>query len=50
MNYDRIAEIPHMSTNPTNPVSKMDARERSRILKILESNWQAETQPIVWNH
>src|ERR1700692_4760045 len=33
---------PHMSGNATTADSKMDARDRSRILKILESNWQAE--------
>lgn len=31
-----------MSTKPTSSVSMIDARDRSRILKILESNWQAE--------
>jgi VIT1/CCC1 family predicted Fe2+/Mn2+ transporter/rubrerythrin len=33
---------PDMSANASNADSKMDARDRSRILKILESNWQAE--------
>jgi len=32
-----------MSQDSTTPDSKMDARDRSRILAILESNWQAET-------
>jgi VIT1/CCC1 family predicted Fe2+/Mn2+ transporter/rubrerythrin len=31
-----------MSANATSADSKMDARDRRRILKILESNWQAE--------
>jgi VIT1/CCC1 family predicted Fe2+/Mn2+ transporter/rubrerythrin len=31
-----------MSANATGADSKLDARDRSRILKILESNWQAE--------
>jgi vacuolar iron transporter family protein len=31
-----------MSTNSASTDSKMAARDRSRILKILESNWQAE--------
>ncbi len=31
-----------MSTNSTTTVSKLDPRNRQRILKILESNWQAE--------
>ena len=31
-----------MNANTTSADSKMDARDRSRILKILESNWQAE--------
>src|ERR1700687_4126376 len=31
-----------MSANSASGDSKMDARDRSRILKILESNWQAE--------
>src|SRR5580692_1808529 len=31
-----------MSAQATSADSKMDARNRSRILKILESNWQAE--------
>src|ERR1700676_4566566 len=31
-----------MSANSASADSKMDARDRSRILKILESNWQAE--------
>src|SRR5271169_6729316 len=31
-----------MSVNSASADSKMDARDRSRILKILESNWQAE--------
>jgi vacuolar iron transporter family protein len=31
-----------MSANPTSAVPKIDARNRSRILKILDSNWQAE--------
>jgi vacuolar iron transporter family protein len=31
-----------MSANTTTTDSKMDARDRGRILKILESNWQAE--------
>jgi rubrerythrin len=31
-----------MTANATSADSKMDARDRSRILKILESNWQAE--------
>jgi vacuolar iron transporter family protein len=31
-----------MSANATSADSKIDARDRSRILKILESNWQAE--------
>jgi vacuolar iron transporter family protein len=31
-----------MSTHSANPISNLDARERSRILTILESNWQAE--------
>ena len=31
-----------MSANTTTSDSKMDARDRGRILKILESNWQAE--------
>src|SRR6202166_3450048 len=32
----------HMTANSTSAGSKMDVRDRSRILKILESNWQAE--------
>jgi VIT1/CCC1 family predicted Fe2+/Mn2+ transporter/rubrerythrin len=31
-----------MNTTSASADSKMDARDRSRILKILESNWQAE--------
>src|ERR1700688_2543521 len=31
-----------MNANATSADSKMDARDRGRILKILESNWQAE--------
>jgi vacuolar iron transporter family protein len=31
-----------MSANPASTAPKMDARNRGRILKILESNWQAE--------
>src|ERR1700681_775702 len=31
-----------MSANTTTTDSKMDSRDRNRILKILESNWQAE--------
>ncbi len=31
-----------MTENAANADSKMDARDRSRILKILKSNWQAE--------
>ena len=31
-----------MSANATNATTKLDARDRRRILKILESNWQAE--------
>jgi VIT1/CCC1 family predicted Fe2+/Mn2+ transporter/rubrerythrin len=31
-----------MSANSTSADSKLDAHDRSRILKILESNWQAE--------
>ena len=31
-----------MCANSANPESKMDSRNRKRILKILESNWQAE--------
>jgi vacuolar iron transporter family protein len=31
-----------MTANSTSADSKMDARDRRRILKILESNWQAE--------
>jgi len=31
-----------MNTNSTSPTSSLDAGERSRILTILESNWQAE--------
>lgn len=31
-----------MSTDATSATSTKDARERSRILRILESNWQAE--------
>jgi len=31
-----------MSANSTSSDSKLDARDRIRILKILESNWQAE--------
>ena len=31
-----------MSANPASADSKMDPRDRRRILKILESNWQAE--------
>src|SRR5579863_9820586 len=33
-----------MSINAESPDSKMGARDRSRILKILEGNWQAETR------
>ena len=33
-----------MSKNTESPDSKMGARDRSRILKILEGNWQAETR------
>ena len=33
-----------MSTNAESPDSKMGARDRSRILKILEGNWQAEVR------
>src|SRR6202049_1885733 len=32
----------HMTANSTSAGSKMDVRDRSRILKILENNWQAE--------
>jgi VIT1/CCC1 family predicted Fe2+/Mn2+ transporter/rubrerythrin len=31
-----------MNANPVNADSKMGARDRSRIIKILEGNWQAE--------
>ena len=31
-----------MTANATSADPKMDARDRRRILKILESNWQAE--------
>ena len=31
-----------MSADTTHAVSKLDARDRGRILKFLESNWQAE--------
>src|SRR5712692_1040787 len=31
-----------MSANSASADSEMDARDRGRILKILESNWQAE--------
>ena len=31
-----------MGTNPASADSKMGARDRGRILRILESNWQAE--------
>jgi VIT1/CCC1 family predicted Fe2+/Mn2+ transporter/rubrerythrin len=33
-----------MGSNPASAVASMDARNRNRILKILESNWQAEMQ------
>jgi VIT1/CCC1 family predicted Fe2+/Mn2+ transporter/rubrerythrin len=36
------AEIPCMTANAANPDSKLDPRDRTRILKILENNWQAE--------
>jgi len=31
-----------MSTDLTSPASRIDSPQRSHILKILESNWQAE--------
>ncbi len=31
-----------MTATPPSADSKLNARDRSRILKILESNWQAE--------
>jgi VIT1/CCC1 family predicted Fe2+/Mn2+ transporter/rubrerythrin len=33
-----------MSANLSSSLSNLDARERTRILEILESNWQAEAQ------
>jgi vacuolar iron transporter family protein len=33
-----------MNTNSTSPASSLGAGERARILRILESNWQAETR------